>query len=337
MANRWLALVCFATVGSALLACNIPVFRYALERWNPDACEMILFHSGPLQTDEEIQLRKLLPSRIQGWSHSETVVASQSLGALSFVDLQTANEDQKKLWNGLSKTSSSDLPYLLVRGSVGSTNQFPLWKGPLSELEQASLFRSPARVEMSRRLLAGDAVVWLLVTGLDQEKNEAIRQRLDLELPRLAKQIQLPEGIGLPGSELFSEVPLLVQYSYLEIDRNDGKESFLIDLFSSIRPLEVSKGEPLVIPVFGRGRALEVIPGSELNPHLMTDLTLFLSGACSCQVKEQNPGFDLLIDCDWKDELFPEGDEPPPARSIGQGAKRGQSAAPQLLDIPRGR
>ena len=38
------------------------------------------------------------------------------------------------------------------------------------------------------------------------------------------------------------------------------KESFLIELFSDIRPLEVSSGEPLVIPIFGRGRALEVIP-----------------------------------------------------------------------------
>ena len=125
-----------------------------------------------------------------------------------------------------------------------------------------------------------------------------------------------------------------MKFSVLEIEKQDKKESFLVNLFSKIRSEEAAGGEPLVVPVFGRGRALEVIPAAELNPRLMTDLTLFLSGACSCQVKDQNPGFDLLINCDWKQELFLEGTEPPPARSTGQGDRTKQ---PQLLSIPPGR
>ena len=33
--------------------CNIPVFRYALERWPADSYEVILFHRGPLTAAEQ--------------------------------------------------------------------------------------------------------------------------------------------------------------------------------------------------------------------------------------------------------------------------------------------
>jgi hypothetical protein len=135
----------------------------------------------------------------------------------------------------------------------------------------------------------------------------------------------------LPGSELYSDIPLLVKFSSLEIQQDDPKEKFLVKLFASFRPDSLANGEPLVIPVFGRGRALEVIPAGELNDRLIEDLTSFLSGACSCQVKEQNPGFDLLLSVDWNTELFGEGFEPPPAKSVGDRSQ------PQLLTIPPGR
>ena len=35
-------------VATATYACNIPVFRYALERWRPDDSEFLVFHPGPL-------------------------------------------------------------------------------------------------------------------------------------------------------------------------------------------------------------------------------------------------------------------------------------------------
>ena len=337
MASRWLSLMMLTTMGSAALACNIPVFRYALERWRPDRCEVIVFYSKNSGVDSLSDWGNYLPSRIEGVARDSTVDPTRSLGAMSLIDINTADAEHRAIWDRLSESSPIALPYAMVRGDVGSVKQMELWHGPLDSLKSSYTFQSPARQGISRRLLAGDSVVWILLTGHDREKTESARKLIAKELPRLAEQIQLPEGIGLPGSELYSEVPLLVKFSSVEISYDDPKETFLVDLFSKIRADEFAKGEPLVIPVFGRGRALEVIPGDELNSQLMTDLTLFLSGACSCQVKEQNPGFDLLIDCDWNQELYPGGDEPPPASSIGQGARRRQPLKPELLDIPSGR
>jgi hypothetical protein len=43
-----LASLLLGAAGSSL-ACNVPVFRYALERWHPDDFEVTLLHHGPLR------------------------------------------------------------------------------------------------------------------------------------------------------------------------------------------------------------------------------------------------------------------------------------------------
>ena len=46
-------------VAAVAQACNIPVFRYALERWQPDSCEVIVFHRGKLTADDDVQVQAL--------------------------------------------------------------------------------------------------------------------------------------------------------------------------------------------------------------------------------------------------------------------------------------
>lgn len=318
----------FRTVGSALLlltiasvasACNIPVFRYALERWRPDQFEVIVFHDG--------QQQQLLEST--GLNILDEAERANIKVVLS--DVSQATGDHGAIWNELKDDSAVTLPYVVLRAQLGPGRIVNGWRGPLQDLTVSGIVDSPARREMSRRLLAGHSVVWLLIGSEDEEKNKAARELLDENLQPLSEKVELPEGIGLPGSELHSEIPLLLKYSSLEINRNDQQERFLVEMLSRFQPAAVAEGEPLIVPVFGRGRALEVIPASDLSARLMEDLCLFLCGACSCQVKEQNPGFDLLLSVDWDTELFGEGVAPPPARSERD---RGR---PQLLTIPPGR
>ena len=40
------------TIFSAAHACNVPVFRFALERWRPDPYRLTVFHRGPLADAE---------------------------------------------------------------------------------------------------------------------------------------------------------------------------------------------------------------------------------------------------------------------------------------------
>ncbi len=58
--------------------------------------------------------------------------------------------------------------------------------------------------------------------------------------------------------------------------------------------------EPMAFPVFGRGRVLYALIGKGINPDMIRRACEFMVGPCSCQVKAQNPGFDLLTNYNWE-------------------------------------
>ena len=304
-------------------ACNIPVFRYALERWKSDTCELLVFHDGPL--DEK---SKSLVSSLQSQSTSGGGFANAKVQAL---DVRTADAHSRAVWAELNEKQEKPLPYAIVRASH-ARGPITAWHGKLEDVI-GQVLDSPLRKRLTKRLLNGDSVVWLLLKSPDENRNESIRKLIKDQSAELAAKLALPDGIGLPGSELHSEVPLFLKFTSLELDRNDAQEQFLVKLFSGLQPQAYGDKQPLVIPVFGRGRALEVLPADQLDAKLFEELTMFLCGACSCQVKESNPGFDLLLSADWNSELFGEnGVLPPPPKTVAD-----QGQPPKLLPIAPGR
>ena len=302
---------------STASACNIPVFRYALERWKPDQAEILIFHSAALTENETSFVRDLrsVPANVDVNLHDVT---------------KSLSEDAAMIWESVRE--SAEGPHVVVRCPVGRDQIVNAWTGPLSDAISANVVTSPARTEVGRRLCAGHSVVWLVMKSSDEAKNEAVLKLLNEELNELAQEIPLPEGIGLPGSELHSDVPLLMKFSVVEVEENDPKENFLRSFFHGLDPEAAEAKEPLVVPVFGRGRALEVIPASTITAELLKDLTVFLSGACSCRVKERNPGFDLLLQTNWEKNLFGE-DGADIAKPIAESPEPKQ---PVLLTIPQG-
>jgi len=62
---------------------------------------------------------------------------------------------------------------------------------------------------------------------------------------------------------------------------------------------EIAGDVPVVFPVFGRGRILCALAGKAIVAGNLEDAATFLAGPCSCQVKELNPGIDILMAADW--------------------------------------
>ena len=100
----------------------------------------------------------------------------------------------------------------------------------MTEAQGVGLLESPARAELIRRLQSGDAIVWLLLKSPDENRTKVVREMLRAQCEALPNKVELPEGIGLPGSELYFEVPLLLQFSVLEIDPSDPKEPVLVPI-----------------------------------------------------------------------------------------------------------
>lgn len=321
--NRTLALGLLAglLLATVTWACNIPVFRYALERWKPDACEVFVFCEASFGANQHPELSQL-------FAHAKEKRSNLS------VTISTVGVDKQPqhvaLWESIRKLPAMKLPYVVVRTSVNDKQSVNSWHGPLGNFKAEQLLDSPARREISKRLLKGDSVVWVVLKSPKPERNAAITQLLGQELKKLAKDTPFPDGLGLPGSELYAELPLLMQFTVLEIDPNDPREQFLVGLFSGFDPEAVKNQQPLVVPVFGRGRALEVLPADRLDAGMIGDLTRYLCGACSCQVKERNPGFDLLLQSDWDRELFgASGELPPPPKEFDP------NTAPTYVPIPK--
>ncbi len=316
-----LAILAFASYVSA---CNIPVFRYALERWKSDPYELVVLHDSELSNEESAFLATWKPSPASSPTASNIEVRRIRPDEPEFNTLLRRVGDDKAI-------AKSSLPHVILRTQIRGQDVI-VWDGPLTDVMSAHLLNSPARIELAKRLTDGDSVVWIIIGDVKKLKVAATQALLQKCFTQHATKIRLPEGVGLPGSELFSEIPLLLKSSIIEIDCDDPDEVMLIELANRLQPTAFDAGESLVLPVFGRGRALEVIPASALDERMVEDLMVFLSGACSCQVKERNPGFDLLMSTNWESRIFGEDGERPPATSVTE-----PSTAPRMLTIPPGR
>ncbi|MFN3190644.1 MAG: hypothetical protein ACE361_08990 [Aureliella sp.] len=319
-----LTALAFLAICGVATACNIPVFRYALERWKSDTYEVLIFHGQNFDRQASEPIRRLQAQ-------------ADRLGniSMSFVNLDSMSAEQSATWKRLGTAAeSSDIrnrtPYVVLQTRLRQ-KPLPIWQGALSDFETAGLLASPARQQIASRLLTGDSVVWVLLLSENERANANARAVLKDAFEQLESRVRIPEGVGLPGSELFSEIPLLVQFNTVEIEHDAPNEVFFRRLCEQLQPDHDPKSEPFIVPVFGRGRALEVIPGSQLNTTTIEELTLFLSGPCSCQVKDQNPGFDLLFSVDWDRELFGEASERPPVRAVSD-----PQSSPRMLTIPPG-
>jgi hypothetical protein len=269
------------------------VFRYALERWRINSGEecyqAMVFHRGPLAAEDEEVIAALRTSAEgQGGPANLTVETVDLAGEVPPV--------LRKLWQ---EQREAKLPHLVLRYPYRDDERQTIWSGPLRADLVRALLDSPARRDIARRLLKGDSVVWLLLESGDKEKDDAAAAVLQTQLRRLEKSLQLPDPAGDNSVQLLSNLPLRLVFSTVRVKRTDPAETMLIQMLLHTEPDLVQFTEPMVFPVFGRGRALEGLIGKGINADTIENAAQFLCGACSCLIKRLNPGVDLLIAADW--------------------------------------
>lgn len=247
-------------------ACTIPVFRYALDRWEPDRLTLRV----PAAMAQKPEVRELLrPLRANGQAN---------------LDLKTVTE---------ASPQQAEL-----RDS--KTGEQVVWSANLDSASLSQVLGSPARTLLLDRLLSGQSVVWVLVdsgTPEDQAQMERIEQRLKFLQQVAALPIQDPND---PDSQLGPGPRLKLEFGTLRLKASDPAEQVLI------RMLAGPKTEPaagFASAVFGRGRVLGSWPLAKLDDPALEDACLYLVGRCSCRVKNQNPGWDLLLNVNWEKVL----------------------------------
>ena len=86
----------------------------------------------------------------------------------------------------------------------------------------------------------------------------------------------------------------------LTVQRDDPAETWFVRSLLALESDLASEEQPMVFLVYGRARSLLPYIGPGITRENLVRELQFISGACSCTVKEQNPGIDLLVQYDWE-------------------------------------
>nr|MBC8288715.1 hypothetical protein [Planctomycetota bacterium] len=188
MLNRTLRFAVVALVAlqtASVSACSVPVFRYALEQWQADSLQLVVFHRGELSAEHQS-----LVSRIEPQGLDAKYVAN---AWVKTVDLDEAqNKELLALWEQQDEAASKALPWMVLLPPAKSMANGPVLSSAFNEANIDNLLDSPARGEMAKRLLKGDSVVWILLEGGMKEKDDAAAEILGAELKRLETGIEPP-------------------------------------------------------------------------------------------------------------------------------------------------
>jgi hypothetical protein len=282
-------LAAIACLHQAVFACSVPVFRYGLEHWKPDPYRMLIIHRGALDAEA-----KKLAEHLKGAS---------TRANLTVHDADLAQSPAPEVFGAWKAAGSPEGASLVVLPPPTSHVPGIVWSGPLTAANIANLIDSPARKTIATRLGDGDSAVWILLESGDKAADEAaaslLQGRLDylgtvMELPKLDEQDVRNGLVSLPADGL------KLSFSLVRISRSDPAEQAFTQMLLATEPDLKDGNGPIAFPVFGQGRALYALVGKGIKHETIDEAASFLVGSCSCQVKEKNPGADLLMAVDWK-------------------------------------
>lgn len=325
--KRIVFVACAWLVASSVLACKLPVFRYALERWQVDRYRMVAI------VDER-------QSQAAGETLGDLQTYKNANVDVEIIDLSTLSDEQ--LWQ-VEISSDTKTPLLQVFYPERNGQRKKCWEGELNPAAVHAWFDSPLRQQITSDIVSGLSIVWILVEGPDVQENQRIADLVSLALDEAESQITIPDGVipregasqylrdhpdASMDDVLRSDIPLGVEFALRRLTLKNQNEAALRGMIGGF----ASQADgPILVPVFGRGRILDAIPTESISQQTIVNACRYMVGECSCTVKALNPGVDLILNVDWQEELGPS------VVVINQvdGATI-KSTEPTLVAIPRG-
>ncbi|NUQ60874.1 MAG: hypothetical protein HUU20_00185 [Pirellulales bacterium] len=280
-------------------ACTTPVYRYAMYNWASSPFVVCYLHRGEPDAQDE-PVNRLLREAAKG----ESTVANIVLEPIN-LDQWQPEKLPPPVREALESKNAGALPIHVIMTPWGAE----LAAERLDERAATGLLESPARKKLGELLDQGNAAVLLLLPGKDAVENErvegvirdTIAQAASGKIPVSSAEEPMPgEASDTAGDDAKAAANRL-NLATITVGREDAAEKWLVQSLMKIEPdLHEYIGEPMVFAVYGRGRSMEPYVGKGITSDNLCGLVAFLAGACSCMVKEQNPGVDLLFRWDWE-------------------------------------
>ena len=149
-----------------------------------------------------------------------------------------------------------------------------------SELQHLSV--SPLRDKIAAELMSGKLCVMLYLKTGDPQKDDPVLQLIN----RTVTVSPFREIIPVIG-----------------LERNSLEEKHLVSMLLNVESDLKDINEPMLFGVFARFKALEPLVSKGItseNINLMID---FLTADCSCLIKDELPGTDILYTNNWENPM----------------------------------
>jgi len=257
---------------SSAFACSVPVFRYALEYWQPDPYQIILSYN--------------------------------STGTNNLPDvLDEINKYKNNRSFTLRKIKDPKSTGKIILKYPASTRiQDNVYENYLTKENFNKILQSPLRQKLINKITSGDSLIFLLLEGSDKKQNNHIANIILKNIPIFEKEIKLPyEYTNIPKEDLKSYYTNIVfKLSMIKLSRTNAEENVFINILTKSLPEKIyKKSDPIVFPIFARGRMLAALREKEVNYRILKNICEYVAGECSCEIKSQNPGFDIFIPLGW--------------------------------------
>lgn len=316
-----LAACCGACFDRPASACNIPVYRYAMSHWQPAPYHVYYASRGPA-AKEDAEVNRLLDEA----SRAEPGVN------LIFESIDVARREQvDRLPEAVQKALQTHIKEPLPLHLLFAPWDSEVWAGRLKPADARAMLDSPVRKRVAQLLHEGHATVLLFLPGKNPAENKKAEAVLQEAIARAAKgqfsqastppdqdeaapkkpnskdpesKQAKPPANGPGADPIDSEPnrarPSRVLLKSITLSRSDPAETWLVRMLSAMEQVPAEQAaQPMFFAVYGRGRALGPCIGKLIDADNLEQLVSFLTGDCSCQIKDQNPGMDLLIGWDW--------------------------------------
>jgi hypothetical protein len=279
------------------LPCNVPVFRYALERWRSDSYDACVFYRPPLASADS--------SLAQQMADAANPPTSANVRVLLVNVADSLEQWLRDAW-AAQKQSATPWVVLFTPPSEGHK---AVWSGGLTAANVKAIVSSPLRREVFNRITRGESAVWIVVQGNDRARDREVSDMLMPALKNASDSLKLPNvedgGAGSMSEfvNVSQKIPLRVKFSALYLSRTDPSEQVFLSMLMGTKNVSKDSGGTALCVMFGRGRNLDVLRGKQISASGIRQMCQFLIGFCSCTIKEANPGTDMLMAGDWDGAL----------------------------------
>jgi len=272
-------------VGKPVLGCSTPVYRYAMYNWASWPYYVFYFHHGA-PPEEDKAVNKLFEELPEADPPANVM--------LTTIDV-SKKEEFDRLPEVVRKAyqthADGKQPLHLVMTSRG----VEMFAGRLDDATVRSMIASPKRTKLAELLGEGNAAILLTLTGPDAAEN----QRAEKVVNEVIKEVSAEPEETPDEYPDAPEEPLKV--AAMKVSRTDPAEKWLVRMLLVVEPdLHEFPKDAMIFAAYGRGRVMPPYLGKGINTDNLFDCIAFLAGACSCMVKQQNPGVDLLMQWDWE-------------------------------------